>query len=151
MSAQLRRKIVPSIPAWRSRQGFSLVETMIVIILVGVLATVSAPPMYQYLQSHRLQTDTDRLITDLQYARALSVSRGQVLRFVSDANGYTLSEPATGTVVRQRAFEHGIELAGNQTTQFYPWGMADAKAFKISNGCGAKQIDLLPTGIVEVQ
>ncbi len=60
-------------------------------------------------------------------------------------------EPISGDVVREQVFPEGMSLALNQTTDFFPWGMADARVFNISNGAAAIQVNLLPTGIVEVQ
>jgi prepilin-type N-terminal cleavage/methylation domain-containing protein len=133
------------------RGGFSLVEIMIVIVLVGLLVVMVGPPMYGYLQAHRLQTGTDRLVTDLQYARAQSISRGRILRINTTVNGYAITEPASGDTIRQQTLDQGVVLALAQQSNFFPWGMADNTNFNISNSTGAKQIDLLPTGIVEVQ
>ncbi len=134
----------------QDRRGFTLVEIMVVIGIVGILATVSAPPIFRYVSANRLQTNCDRMAADLQYARSLSIANSQILRFTSTTTGYKLTDPITDTVIRERDFAHDLELSVAQTADFYPWGMADAKVFNISNGSGARQINLLPTGIVEV-
>ena len=133
------------------RNGFTLVEVMIVIVLVGLLAAMVGPPMYGYLQAHRLQTGTDRLVADLQYTRAQAITRGVVLRVSTTVNSYSITDPSNGAVLRQQNLDQGVGLAIAQQTNFYPWGMAEASVFNISNTTGAKQISLLPTGIVEVQ
>ena len=132
------------------RRGFSMVEMMVVIGIVGIIATISAPPFFRYVQSNRLQTNTDRLAADLQYARSLSIASSQILRFTATPLGYQLSNPNTGVVIRTTDFGHDLELGANQTSDFYPWGMADATIFNITNGSGTNQINLLPTGLVEV-
>ncbi len=133
-----------------NRRGFSLAEMMIVILVIGIMATVSMPPMFRYIQSNRLQTDTDRMAADLQYARSLSVARGDILRFQSTPAGYTLTNPNTGLVIRQHNFDHGMALDGNAVIDFFPWGMADAAVLNISNTTGTNQINVMPTGMVEV-
>ncbi len=143
--ASKKRKIFPN------RIGFTLVEAMIVITLVGLLAAMVGPPMIGYLQSHRLQTGIDRLVTDLQYTRAQAVSRGRVLRITTTTSSYTITDVDDGTELRQHTLDQGVALAIGQQTNFYPWGMADPTDFDISNKTGAKTISLLPTGIVEVQ
>ena len=50
---------------------------MVVISLIGLMAAISAPPLFRYIQSNRLQTSTDRLVADLQYARSVAISSGQ--------------------------------------------------------------------------
>jgi prepilin-type N-terminal cleavage/methylation domain-containing protein len=132
------------------RRGFSMIEMMVVIGIVGSIATISAPPIYRFVESNRLQTNTDRLTADLQYARSLSIASSQILRFTATPQGYQLSNPNTGAVIRTTDFGHDMELGANQTTDFYPWGMADAAIFNITNGSGSNQVNLLPTGLVEV-
>ncbi len=132
------------------RDGFTLVEMMMVILLIGILATVATPPMFRYLQSSRLRTNTDQLAADLQYARSLSIANGMILQFDSTPAGYVLRNPADGAVIRTKNFDHGMQLAATQTTFFFPWGMADATVFNLSGHGQGRQVQVLPTGIVEV-
>jgi len=133
-----------------SRHGFTLVEMMVVIGIVGILATVSAPPVFRYVQSNRLRTNADRMAADLQYARTLSISNSQILRFTATVNGYQLANPITGVIIRETDLAHDLAIAVAQTADFYPWGMADATIFNLANSSGNVQLNLLPTGIVEV-
>ncbi len=135
----------------RRREGFTLTEMMVVIILIGIMATVSAPPLFRYIQSNRLQTGTDRMVADMQYARSVAISTGRILRFQATAVGYTLTDPNSGTVLRSQNFDHGLALGADVTVDFFPWGMANGAVFNLTNPAGATQIDLLPTGIVEVR
>ena len=133
------------------RQGFTLTEMMVVIIIIGLMATASAPPLFRYIQSNRLQTDTDRMVADMQYARSVSISTGRILRLQATAAGYTLRDPNSGTVLRTHNFAKGLSLGADVTVDFFPWGMANGANFNLTNAAGAARIDLLPTGIVEVR
>ena len=132
------------------RQGFTLSELMIVILVIGIMAAVSAPPFFRYIQSNRLQTNTDRMVADLQLGRAMAIANSQILSFQATPAGYQLLDPVTNDVLRTRNFDHGLALDANFTVNFFPWGMADATVMVISNNSGARQIDVLPTGMVEV-
>jgi prepilin-type N-terminal cleavage/methylation domain-containing protein len=55
------------------RSGFTLIELMIVIALVGVIAGLAGPYFVDYLQ--RLRGIAGELATDLAYARSEAVSR----------------------------------------------------------------------------
>ena len=130
--------------------GFSLVEMMVVVALIGIIATVSGPAMFRYLQSSKLQTNADLLAADLQYARSLSIANGVILQFASTEAGYVVSIPSNGRVLKTRNFDDGLELAAAQNTYFFPWGMADATVFTMNGHGQSRQINVLPTGIVEV-
>ena len=132
------------------RQGFTLSELMIVIIVIGLMAAISAPPFFRFIQSNRLQTDADRVVADLQLGRALAIANSQILQFRATPAGYQLVDPLTNDVIRSHNFDHGLALDANFAVNFFPWGMADATVMTISNNAGAQQIDVLPTGMVEV-
>ena len=132
-----------------NRRGFTLTEIMIVIMIVGIIAGIAAPPLFRYVASNRLQTQTDRLAADLQYARTLAVSTNTTVRFTSTEGGYNVLN-AAGEVIRERELKHGLGLGAEQNANFYPWGQADAQVFNLSNSTGTRTVNLMPTGIVEV-
>ena len=134
----------------RERGGFTLTEIMVVIIVVGLLASIAAPPMFRFVASNRLQTQSDRLAADLQYARQLAVSGNTIMQFTSDDVGWSVVNPTTGDVLREREFKHGMNFGADIEANFYPWGMADAKVFNVHNSAGTIVVTLLPTGMVEV-
>jgi type II secretory pathway pseudopilin PulG len=133
------------------REGFTLVELMVIITVFGMMMTMAVPPFLNYVRSNRLDTNTDRLAADLQLARSLSISNGQILRFTADAAGYTITNPVSGRTIRSRQFDGGCALALNATADFFPWGMADTIVLDIANCSGGRRINLLPTGLVEVE
>jgi len=135
----------------QQRNGFTLSELMVVIIIIGLMSAVTAPPLFRYMQSNRLQTSTDRMVADLQYARSLAISNGQILRFSATEAGYTLTDPTDGRLLREKNFDHGMALDAAVSVDFFPWGTANAANLEISNKSGMNQIAILPTGVVEVQ
>jgi prepilin-type N-terminal cleavage/methylation domain-containing protein len=134
----------------RKRDGFTLTEIMVVIIVVGLLASIAAPPMFRFAASNRLQTTSDRLAADLQFARQMAVSANTIMQFTSDDAGWSVTNPTTGDVMREREFKHGMSFGADIQANFYPWGMADAKVFNVTNKAGTMVVTLLPTGFVEV-
>ena len=133
-----------------AHNGFTLVEMMIVVLIIGILSSVSVPPMFRYVATHRLQTNTDRMASDMQYARSMAVSKAQVVNFSTTLTGYTLTDAVNGNTIRTVELDDGVVMGANYSVMFYPWGMADDETFGISSGAGAYEISLLPTGVVEV-
>jgi prepilin-type N-terminal cleavage/methylation domain-containing protein len=136
--------------AMRRRQGFTLVELLVLIGIIGVVMALGIPSFNNFVRNNRLASATDRLAADIQLARSMSISTGQIHRMVATPEGYSVINLASGTTIREREFEGTVTLAAGATVNFFPWGMADAASFDVESCAGTRNINLLPTGIVEV-
>ena len=59
----------------RKSLGFTLIEGMFVLVIMGVLLALAAPSMQEMIQLRRLRGITDQLVTDLQFARSEAIAR----------------------------------------------------------------------------
>lgn len=62
-------------------RGFTLVELMISLAVLGVLLMIAVPSFSQLLAANRLTTQTGELITSLNLARGEAVRRAQAVTF----------------------------------------------------------------------
>ena len=61
----------------RRQSGYSLVEMLTVIAIVGTLALVTVPAFMTYMQSNKMKSSMRQFTTDLRSARQRSISQGQ--------------------------------------------------------------------------
>jgi type IV fimbrial biogenesis protein FimT len=75
-------------PMMSRQRGFTLIELMVVIAVVGVLVTLAAPSFYDLILVQRLKSVTSQVVTDLQYARSEATARNRPVqvRFSSNAS-----------------------------------------------------------------
>ncbi len=57
----------------RANTGFTLVELLIVVVVIGIMTSVSAPTFRGYMMNQKLSAATRELITNLRYARLRAV------------------------------------------------------------------------------
>ncbi len=80
MTLTRKRRLAGLGRARHSFAGFTLIEMMVVIGLVGVLIALAAPSMRGILEVRRLRAINSQLVTDLQFARSEAISRRSTVR-----------------------------------------------------------------------
>ncbi len=71
----------------RCRAGFTLVELMVVVAVVGILAVVAAPGMAALLNANRLSGAAGELTAALQIARSEAIRRNARVTVCASTNG----------------------------------------------------------------
>jgi Tfp pilus assembly protein FimT len=121
-------------------------ETMIVVVLIGVIAGITIPSFMNYFQRQKLRGATNELMADISYARSLAIARRTTFQLVFNGNNYQIVQPGPNTVIRQRQMPDGVTLASDADPQFYPHGLADAANVVIDGTFDNRLVTLLPNG-----
>lgn len=89
-------------PTGHHCRGFTLIELMVVVAIVGFVLVLVAPSFSRLIQEQRLRSINTQLVTDLQFARAEAAARNRHVRvtFRKDASQscytiYTYAEAST--------------------------------------------------------
>jgi type IV fimbrial biogenesis protein FimT len=94
----------------RHANGYTLVELMVVIAILGVLVAVGTP-MFKYVTgSNRVSSEVNRLLGDMQFARSQAVKLGQTVTVCASSDGVTCSN-----VGWQNGWIVFLDMNSNQT------------------------------------
>ncbi len=83
-----------------SKGGYTLIEILVVVTIVGILATISLPDFIRWLHAYRLQAAAVKLVNDLQATKLLAMLKGKKhqmqLRPTEQGNYYQIVEDPGG-------------------------------------------------------
>jgi len=75
----------------RKDKGFTLVEVMISVLIMGLIAVLSLPGFSRFLQNWKLMGDADHFAAALRTARAAAVTKNASAVFTFDLDDNTFS------------------------------------------------------------
>lgn len=67
--------------------GYTLIEAMVVVALLGILAAVATPSFVSLMQRNRAAGEINGLVGDLQFARSEAIKRGLPVSLCTSSNG----------------------------------------------------------------
>lgn len=142
-----------------SKKGFSLVELMIVIALIGIIAGIAVPSYQSYTRKSNFKSAVREVTSDLFYAkeRGISENRNYRVSFTVDSGTYLVQRETTtaGTyeTVQTRDISLGDNIkvtsaafGGNTYIDFQPRGTCTSGNVAVANNTWTATINLNNTG-----
>ena len=89
-----------------ARHGFSMMEMLVVIVILGVLSAMVGPAMSRVVRHNRVNRSATLIAADLQNAFAVAARQREPVRIQADAatRSYQFVDRRTGAVLRIRTF-----------------------------------------------
>ena len=145
----------------RGLKGFSLFELLIIVVIIGIVATMAGPAMSRIIRHQRVNRAATIIVSDLQNAFAVAARQREPVRVQADATtrSYQFVDRKTGAVLRIRAFygdtsEYRLTTLVFTPTTFdvFPSGVSsDAVKIDLANGDYARVITASTAGFVRLK
>jgi len=114
---------------WEHQRGFTMVELLITIIIMGIVLAIASSSWFGAVESRRVDSATNQLAADLRQAHSMATNRlaDQTVTLLADQSEYTL--PSGATVDLDDNDDPGpagdvVSVAANSTVVFHADGSA---------------------------
>ena len=123
------------------RPGFTLLEVAVVLIIIGITATMVYPSFTRMSRSTRANAAANVVMSDLRFFVNTASKNKRVVRLVVDGTNrrYTATDRASGEVIRQRS------LAASTTNEVAVSALTSGPNVA-SLTSAATTIDIFPNG-----
>jgi len=136
-------------------RGFTLIEMIVVLTVIGILVGIAAPALSTFVHSNRLVTATNDLVADFSLARNEAIKRSRVTGVCKSSDGTSCTNTGTwasGWIVFADTNDSGGWSAGDEIIRSHealtkitvPTAAADSvlynRAGSITAGTGAYSI-----------
>ncbi len=134
-------------------RGYSLIETVTVLLILGVLAAAAAVPFVRPSEKAALERGVWEVQARLNYARFKSVYRGRPMKVTFRGASCLVDrfeEAADEWVREEEHFLPGVTVRANNAPIFHPTGtVSNLATITVSNARGTYRITLAISGRVK--
>jgi type II secretion system protein H len=131
----------------RGQRGFSLVEMMIVVIIIGVLATIGIPAFSSWKDKQAVSNAASSLLAHLKQARNLAIAENRSVRITFSSTAYIFDADTTGNcgpcrnnVISYSQFSDNLSISPTTTRTFTSRGTANSGTITLTASGKSKSI-----------
>jgi prepilin-type N-terminal cleavage/methylation domain-containing protein len=114
-------------------QGFTFMELMVIIAVIGILASIATPNFIAWLPNYRLRSSAEDIQSTLQLARLTAIKENSTVTVTFNTANDSYQASVGGQTFRSGQMPAGIDInsavfGGGPTVQFDSRGFVNGSA-----------------------
>ena len=103
------------------RQGVTLIEVLVVLVIIGAICGIGIPRLLRYLDRTHVRHATNEIVATLALARTTAITRGAhvATRFDAEHSVVAVTIGADTIVTRALGAVHGVRIRSNRDSTVY--------------------------------
>ena len=97
----------------RGDRGFTLIETIIVLIILGIVAAISMPNFFALLNRYQVNNALEQLLGGIRETQQRAMSQRRLCRINIDTGTNTLTANPNGCLLNTRNIDDNINIRTN--------------------------------------
>jgi len=129
-----------SVRRWQAQAGFTLIEMMVVVAIVGIAVAIAVPGYQKLRAKMNVSSATSTILGHFKQARHLAISEGRSVKVVFSANKYVFDNGSSKAREVNMVSFGNVTLSASADITFASRGTANNINVTISNGSICKKI-----------
>lgn len=129
-------------------RGFSLVELLVAIGILGLLVGMTIPGIAGYTRASRVTGAANTLAEDIRYARTLASAQRRTFAIAFSTGSYSVVRLTPAAIIRVRALPRGVACAASDSAKFFAWGLTSPSTITLSSRGRTNVVRLTANGSV---
>jgi len=142
--------VLPASSVCRGVQGFTLVEVMMVIAIVGLMFAVAVPAFSSWRESQAVKNGQRTLMGHMKQARMLALAENRSVRITFTATSYVFDADVNGTcgaicrkdLTNLSQFSNKLTVSPTTTRTFTSRGTANSGTLTFKAGTAQQKITM---------
>jgi len=115
--------------AWVDERGFTLVELMLIILIMGIVLAIASSTWFGAIESREADSATNQVVADLRHAHSKATNRLEDYSFViPSANSTTYEIGPTSEALVPTPLPDGTQIADAVDITFHSDGSAEVNS-----------------------